>query len=107
MRFPVLSKGVVPNVGSISGYGEVNVPIQCGGVVVHPGDILVVDGNGVVVVPREDSPEVLAKARKLLETEHILREKIEAGATIGELVNVDEVFDNVFAYQERATRENG
>ncbi len=106
MRFPVISKGVVPNVASVSGYGEVNVPVQCGGVVVHPGDILVVDGNGVVVVPREDSPKILAEARKLLETEHVLRRKIEVGATIGELINVDEVFDNVFAYQERATRED-
>jgi regulator of RNase E activity RraA len=106
MRFPVVSKGIVPNVASVSGYGEVNVPIQCGGVVVNPGDVVVVDGNGVVVVPREDSPKVLAKARELLETEHILREKIEAGATIGELINVDEVFEDVFAYQERATRED-
>lgn len=52
-----------------------------------------------------DAAEILAKARELLETEHILREKIEAGATIGELVDVDEVFSRVFAYQERAVRD--
>jgi hypothetical protein len=40
----------------------------------------------------------------LLATEHVLQEKIRAGATIGELINVDEVFGNVFAYQERATQ---
>lgn len=34
MKFPVVSKGIVPNVASVSGYGEVNVPIQCGGVAV-------------------------------------------------------------------------
>ncbi len=51
IRFPVICKGVVPNVGSISGYGDVNVSIQCGGVAVSPGDVVVVDGNGVVVVP--------------------------------------------------------
>lgn len=106
MRFPVICKGIVPNVGSISGYGEVNVPIQCAGVVMNPGDIVIVDGNGVVAVPREGAPEVLSAACDLLETEHVLREKIEAGATIGELVNVDEVFESVFAYQERATRED-
>ncbi|MBA2691551.1 MAG: RraA family protein [Rubrobacter sp.] len=104
MGFPVVCKGIVPNVASVSGYGEVNVPIQCGGVAVNPGDIVMVDGNGVVVVPRGEASDVLAKARKLLSTEHVLREKIEAGATIGELVNVDEVFERVFAYQERATR---
>lgn len=106
MRFPVISKGIAPNVGTISGYGEVNVPVQCGGVAVHPGDIVMADGNGVVVVLREDSPEILSKARGLLEIEHVLREKIETGATIWELVNVDEVFANVFAYQERAIRED-
>ena len=102
-RFPVICKGIVPNVGSISGYGHINVPIQCAGVPVHPGDILVVDGNGVVVVPKEAAPDILAKARRLLATEHVLQEKIKTGATIGQLINVDEVFDNVFAYQERAT----
>lgn len=105
MKFPVISKGVAPNVASVSGYGEVNVPIQCGGVAVHPGDIAMVGENGVIVVPREDSPEILSKARGLLDTEHVLREKIKAGAAIGELVNVDEVFETVFAYQERAARD--
>ncbi len=104
LRFPVLCKGIVPNVASISGYGHVNVPIQCAGVPVHPGDVLVVDGNGVVVVPKEAAPDILAKARQLLATEHALQEKIRAGATIGELINVDEVFENVFAYQQRATQ---
>jgi 4-hydroxy-4-methyl-2-oxoglutarate aldolase len=103
LRFPVVCKGIVPNVASISGYGHVNVPIQCAGVPVHPGDVLVVDGNGVAVVPMQEAPDVLSKARQLLATEHILQEKIKGGATIGELVNVDEVFENVFAYQERAT----
>jgi 4-hydroxy-4-methyl-2-oxoglutarate aldolase len=104
LKFPVICKGTVPNVASISGYGHVNVPIQCAGVPVHPGDVLVVDGNGVAVVPREAAPDILAKAWQLLATEHILQEKIRAGATIGELINVDEVFGNAFAYQERATQ---
>ncbi len=68
---------------------------------------MVVDGNGVVVVPREAAPGILDKARQLLATEHVLQEKIRAGATIGELIKVDEVFRNVFAYQERATQGDG
>jgi hypothetical protein len=43
----------------------------------------------VVVVPRTEAAEILKKAQRLLKTEHLLQEKIKAGATIGELVNID------------------
>jgi 4-hydroxy-4-methyl-2-oxoglutarate aldolase len=106
MKFPVICKGVVPNVGAIAGYGDVNVPIQCAGVAVSPGDVVVVDGNGVVVVPIAEAAAILAKAKRLLETEHLLQEKIKAGATIGELVNVDAVFRTTFSYQDKALRRD-
>jgi 4-hydroxy-4-methyl-2-oxoglutarate aldolase len=102
MRFPVICKGVVPNVGAIAGYGHVNVAIQCAGVSVLPGDIIVVDGNGVVVVPMEEAVVILPRAQRLLETERLLQEKIKAGATIGELVNIDEIFRTAFSYQNKA-----
>lgn len=105
IHFPVFSRGIVPNVASISGYGHVNVPIQCAGVSVNPGDILVIDGNGVVVVPREDAQEILDKARNLLTIEHIVQDKIKAGATIGQLINIDEVFTKTFAYQDKAVEK--
>lgn len=100
--FPVICKGIVPNVGAVAGYGEVNVSIQCAGVAVSAGDIVVIDGNGVVVVPMAEAAVVLQKAQRLLETEHLLQEKIKAGATIGELVNVDEIFRTTFSYQNKA-----
>ncbi|MFY9941703.1 MAG: hypothetical protein WAK57_05975 [Desulfobacterales bacterium] len=102
IKFPVICKGIVPNVGAVAGYGEVNVSIQCAGVAVSPGDIVVIDGNGVVVVPMAEAAMVLQKAQRLLETEHLLQEKIKAGATIGELVNVDEIFRTTFSYQNKA-----
>lgn len=102
LKFPVICKGIVPNVGAIAGYGDVNVSIQCAGVTVSPGDIVVVDGNGVVVVPMDDAADILQKAQRLLEKEYLLQEKIKAGATIGELVNIDEVFKAAFSYQSKA-----
>lgn len=104
IRFPVICKGIVPNVGAIAGYGDVNVSIQCAGVAVFPGDIIVIDGNGVVVVPMTEAAEVLQRAQQLLKTEHVLQEKIKAGATIGELVEIDEVFKSAFSYQSRALK---
>jgi regulator of RNase E activity RraA len=41
----------------------VNVPIACGGVVVRPGDVIVADGNGVIVVPREGAADLVRKVR--------------------------------------------
>jgi 4-hydroxy-4-methyl-2-oxoglutarate aldolase len=80
----------------------VNVAIQCAGVSVLPGDIIVIDGNGVVVVPMEEAVVILPRAQRLLETERLLQEKIKAGATIGELVNIDEIFRTAFSYQNKA-----
>ena len=91
--------------GAVAGYGDVNVSIQCAGVAVSPGDIVVIDGNGVVVVPKAEAAEILKKAQQLLKTEHILQEKIEAGATIGELVNIDEIFNAAFSYQNKAAKD--
>ena len=79
VRFPVICKGVVPNVGSVSGYGDVNVSIQCGGVAVSPGDVVVVDGNGVVVVPMAQAAVILEQAERLLATEHLLRRENQGG----------------------------
>lgn len=106
IRFPVICKGIVPNVGAIAGYGDVNVAVQCAGVAVSPGDIVVADGNGVVVVPMPDAADILSKARRLLETEHLVQQKIKAGATIGELVDVDAILRSTFSYQNKALKRD-
>jgi 4-hydroxy-4-methyl-2-oxoglutarate aldolase len=67
---------------------------------------VVADGNGVVVVPLAEAALILQKAQRLLETEHLLQEKIKEGATIGELVDVDEVFRTAFSYQNRALKRS-
>jgi regulator of RNase E activity RraA len=79
MRFPVYARGINPRGPHKSGPGEINVPVSCGGVVVNPGDVVVGDGDGVVVVPRQDAAAVLAKARKKLAKEIATREAIAAG----------------------------
>ena len=86
--------------------GNVNVQIECAGVAVLPGDIVVADGNGVVVVPRAEAADILAKARQLLETEHLVQEKLKAGATIGELVDIDAIFRSAFSYQNKASKRD-
>ncbi|MBN1401396.1 MAG: RraA family protein [Anaerolineae bacterium] len=63
-EWPVFSKPyLTPNGDLKDGPGEVNVPVAVGGVPVLPGDIIVADGSGVVVVPLADAEAVLPKAQ--------------------------------------------
>ena len=61
---------------------EIQVPIACGGVAVFPGDILVGDGEGVVVIPAHLAEEVAVEAEEMEQKERFITEKIRAGASI-------------------------
>lgn len=61
-RFPVFSAGVSPRAPQKNTPGSINVPVHVGGIVVAPGDIVVGDDDGVVVVPLAEAESVLAKA---------------------------------------------
>ncbi len=62
MRFPVFARGVVPFPGAKDALGVLGGPVRCGGVEVTPGDIVVADEEGIVVVPAARAREVLADA---------------------------------------------
>ena len=62
-RFPLFARGVSPVPAKRVGEGGMNVQIRCGGVVVNPGDVVVGDEEGIVVVPRARAEDVLAKAQ--------------------------------------------
>lgn len=66
---PVFAKAVTPLGPYRDGPGEVGVPVVCGGQVVMPGDILVGDIDGIVVIPRNDAENLLDKVRENLESE--------------------------------------
>ncbi|MED4693602.1 RraA family protein [Peribacillus frigoritolerans] len=63
LNFPVFSKGTTVASSGKAGVGETNVPISCGGVTVYPGDIIIGDIDGVVVVPKDKGEEILVKAK--------------------------------------------
>ena len=61
--FPVYCTGTTPGGPYKEGPGEVNVPIACGGVAVNPGDMILADPDGVIVIPRRDAAQVLKDAQ--------------------------------------------
>ncbi len=61
LGLPTYSRAVTPGACDTDGPGEVNVPVSCGSIVVAPGDVVVGDEDGVVVVPREDAAVVLER----------------------------------------------
>lgn len=63
MDIPIYAAGITPAGPYKDGPGEINVPVSCGGVVIHPGDILVGDEDGLVVIKPEDAPELLQKTK--------------------------------------------
>jgi len=63
LAFPVMARALTPRSGTTqSGWGEVNLPIACGGVAVHPGDVVVADCEGVVIVPSDEADSVATAA---------------------------------------------
>jgi len=106
--FPVLSCGVAPNVAAVVGFGYVNVPIQCCGAHVNPGDVVVIDECGVVVAPYEEVNAVLERTTHILQNEEKVLAKIKAGATLGDVLDINKTvsasFDHHAKYDEKRAK---
>ncbi len=66
---------------------EVNVPVQCGGILVNAGDMVIADEIGVTVVPAADLESVLKNAREQAEREEATRQRIKQGRTFEQLLD--------------------
>jgi len=80
MDFPVWSKAVSAKGTVKATLGAVNVPVVCAGVNVEPGDVVVADDDGVVVVPKRLAMETAQKAQKRKDDEDGKRKQLESGA---------------------------
>jgi 4-hydroxy-4-methyl-2-oxoglutarate aldolase len=89
--FPVFSRAILPAGPFKDSPGAINVPVSCGGVPVHPGDIIVGDADGVMVVPQRHAADILAKSRAAVTKEQGMRARIQKGEYIYDILNLGEV----------------
>jgi RraA family protein len=78
-EFPLFAAGITHRGPYKDGPGEINVPIAIDGMVIHPGDLIVGDADGLLCIPFDDAEEVLAATRKKMEAERRTLADIAAG----------------------------
>ena len=85
LKFPAYAKYFTPTAGEPRGLGETNVSIVCAGQKVDPGDWIIGDDSGVVVVPKKKAQEMVNRAIDVLEKENRYREEIKRGSTLSKV----------------------
>lgn len=88
LKFPVFAGGIAPL--DSSGRGKVietDVPVECAGVLVHPGDIIFGDADGCVVIPKALENEVLQEGRARLAAENKTLDALKAGKKLMDVYN--------------------
>jgi len=84
IKFPLFARHLTPTAGEPKGFGEINAPIEVCGRKVEPGDWIIGDESGVVVVPNDMAMEMANRAIDVLEKENRIREEIQRGSTLGQ-----------------------
>lgn len=95
MGFPVFCRGLSIRAAQKNQPGRVNVPIICGGVAVNPGDWIMGDRDGVVVISKLNVAAVIAAAKRREAKEIVLRKGIEAGKSTVEMLNLEDSLKRV------------
>lgn len=102
MGFPVFSTGV-SIVGTVKeSLGLINHPISAAGVLVNPGDLILGDDDGVVVIPREQAQEILEKSDARVAKENKTLERIRAGESIFDIYGYDAVLKRQGCVEEES-----
>jgi len=87
IEFPVFARSQATATPPLEGPGEVNVPVACGNVVIHPGDIIVADANGIVSIPPAAAEWVLRQVADLKQRHARIQPVLERG----EVTSIDTI----------------
>jgi 4-hydroxy-4-methyl-2-oxoglutarate aldolase len=94
-ELPVYSRFVTPMAGTTAELGELRVPVTCGGVPVNPGDLILADNEGVIVVDPGRIDELLDSAAAIKEAEGRLIERLDTGSTLSDGLNLADHVDAI------------
>lgn len=85
-EWPIFARATTPNAGTHDQQGAWNLPVSCGNVIVHPGDRIVADDDGAVVIPAALWPEAEREARAVEAREAAIEAHLRQGLTLAEAV---------------------
>jgi 3-hexulose-6-phosphate synthase / 6-phospho-3-hexuloisomerase len=89
LGFPIYARQIVPHAGEPKGFGEIGVPVRVCGQQVCPGDWIIGDDDGVIVVPKEQAAEIANRGQDCLEKENRIRGEITDGnSTLARVANL-------------------
>ena len=88
LQFPAYSRQICPQAGEPKGFGEINVPVYVGGCKVFPGDWVIGDEDGVMIIPKEKAIEFANRAMDVLEKENRLRAEIRKDGTLAQITEL-------------------
>jgi 3-hexulose-6-phosphate synthase/6-phospho-3-hexuloisomerase len=88
LQFPAFARLICSEAGEPKGYGEIGQPVKLSGRRVEPGDWIVGDDNGVMVIPKGKAVEIANRAMGVLELENRLREEIRAASSLSEVMEL-------------------
>jgi 4-hydroxy-4-methyl-2-oxoglutarate aldolase len=92
LGFPVFARGVCIKGTNKVQPGDVRVPIVCGDALIHPGDVIVGDADGVVVVDQHRTEEVISLSQAREQKEDKFRAQIQSGARLADLIGIADDF---------------
>ena len=100
MGFPVFSRGSCMRGTTKGVLGKINHKVLFGEVLVHPGDLILGDDDGMVVIPQAEIEKVLEAAKRRVDAEKVKSEKLRQGVSSLELNKLDPVFASLGLVQE-------
>lgn len=95
MNFPIFARTSSPGSTAKKTFGSINRPITCGGILVNPGDLIIGDDDGVVVIPKDRVEETLKSGEARDQKEDGIKQMIEEGKSTIEIYGFDKILDNL------------